>query len=215
MMNNINLIFDFDGTLADSFDVVIQKFNLLADEFNFRYVNDDEINELKNLTSKELIRYLKIPIYKIPAVLIKARALMRAEMKKLPSFSNLQGTIKKIHEMNINLGVLTSNSSDNVFAWLKCNDMQNLFNFVHVESNFFGKKRILRKIIKTYKMEQSKTFYIGDETRDIEAAKACNINSIAVTWGFNSEKVLLQYQPHFIARKPEDILSICKNVNNL
>lgn len=50
---------------------------------------------------------------------------------------------------------------------------------------------------------------------DIEAAKACNINSIAVTWGFNSEKVLLQHEPHFIAIKPTDILTICETINNL
>jgi phosphoglycolate phosphatase-like HAD superfamily hydrolase len=47
------------------------------------------------------------------------------------------------------------------------------------------------------------------ETRDIEAAQSNDIYSIAVTWGFNSEKILLQHQPHYIARKPEDILAIC------
>lgn len=67
MKNNLHLIFDFDGTLVDSFDAVIQKFNLLASEFNFRYIEDHEINDLKNLTSKELIKHLKIPAYKIPA----------------------------------------------------------------------------------------------------------------------------------------------------
>lgn len=122
-----NIIFDFDGTLVDSFDIVIQKFNLLAGEFNFRYIDDHEIDDLKNLTSKELIRHLKIPVYKIPKIILKARALMRDEIAKLPT----------------------------------------------------------------------------------------NIGSIAVTWGFNSEVVLLRHQPHFIARTPEDILAICKGVNNL
>src|SRR5262249_36288276 len=110
---------------------------------------------------------------------------------------------------------LTSNSSENVDQWLRCNNLQNLFHFIHIESSYFGKKRILRRIIKNYHMYCSRTFYVGDETRDIEAAIASNINSIAVTWGFNSEAVLLKHQPHFIARTPEDILAICKEVNNL
>lgn len=44
MKNNLHLIFDFDGTMVDSFDVVIKKFNLLAGEFNFRYIDDHEID---------------------------------------------------------------------------------------------------------------------------------------------------------------------------
>lgn len=34
----------------------------------------------------------------------------------------------------------------------------------------------------------------------------CNIYSVAVTWGFNSEKILSQRQPHYIAKRPEDIV---------
>jgi len=215
MNNNLHLIFDFDGTMVDSFDTVIRKFNLLAGEFNFRYIDDHEINDLKNLTSKELIKHLNIPIYKIPKVIVRARALMRDEIPKLPAFVSLREVIEEIRKMGIGLGILTSNSSENVTEWLKHNSLQNVFHFIHNESSYFGKKRILKKIIRNYNMDCSRTFYIGDETRDIEAAKACNIHSIAVTWGFNSEAVLLKHQPHFIVRKPEDILAIFKKENHI
>ena len=125
-------------------------------------------------------------------------------------FSSLCEVLRKIHDLNINVGILTSNSLENVTAWLKHNQMDSFFNFIHAESSFFGKKRILRKIIKTYKMERPQIFYIGDETRDVEAAKECNVYSVAVTWGFNSEKILTQHQPHYIVRKPDDILTMCK-----
>jgi phosphoglycolate phosphatase len=166
-MNNLNLIFDFDGTLIDSFHAVIEKFNLLADKFNFHYITEDEIDNLKNLTSKELIKYLKIPIYKIPRVILKARELMRKEMKTLPPFENLRDILKNLYDLNINLGILTSNSSENVTAWLQQNNLQDFFSFIYAESSYFGKHRILRKILKFYKMDTSQTFYIGDETRDI------------------------------------------------
>jgi phosphoglycolate phosphatase len=117
--------------------------------------------------------------------------------------------------MKISLGILTSNSLENVAAWLEHNKIQNLFSFIHVESNYFGKKHVLRKIIKAYQIDKSQAFYIGDETRDIKAAKECGIYSIAVTWGFNSEKILSQQQPHYIARKPEDILNYPQIKNNI
>ena len=65
-----------------------------------------------------------------------------------------------------------------------------------------------KKLLKKYKTDKSQTFYIGDETRDIDAAKKNGIYAVAVTWGFNSEKILLQHQPDFIARRPEDLLNI-------
>jgi phosphoglycolate phosphatase len=188
----------------------MEKFNLLADEFNFRKINSNEIDSLRDLTSTELVKYLKIPFYKIPIVLRSARKHMQNEMKNLSSFTNIPETLQVLYEMKIPLGILTSNSLENVTAWLERNKIQHLFKSIHIESNYFGKKRILQKIIKSYKIDKSQVFYIGDETRDIEAAKECDVYSIAVTWGFNSEKILSQHQPHYIARKPEDILTICK-----
>lgn len=210
MKNNPYLIFDFDGTLVDSFRMVMEKFNLLADEFNFRKINDDEIDGLRDLTSRELIKYLKIPIYKIPSVLCSARKHMQNEMQTLLPFANLTEILQRLYDMKIPLGILTSNSSENVTRWLERNKIERLFNFINIESNYFGKKRILRKILKAYKIDKSQAFYIGDETRDVEAAKECEVYSVAVTWGFNSEKILTQHQPHYIVRKPEDILTICR-----
>jgi phosphoglycolate phosphatase len=210
MKNSPYLIFDFDGTLVDSFRAVMEKFNLLADEFNFRKINSDEIDGLRDLTSRELIKYLKIPIYKIPSVLRSARKHMRSEMRTLPPFKNLPEMLQELHDMKIPLGILTSNSSENVTEWLERNKIQHLFNFIHVESSYFGKKRILQKILKAYKIDKSQAFYIGDETRDVEAAKECDVYSVAVTWGFNSEKILSQHQPHYIARTPEDIFTVYK-----
>jgi len=214
MKNNIHLVFDFDGTLVDSFRAAMEKLGLLADEFNFRKISDNEIDGLRDLTSQELIKYLEIPIYKISSVLHCARKHMRSEMQGLLPFTNLPETLHELHGMKIPLGILTSNSFDNVTEWLKHNKMQHLFNFIHVESSYFGKKRILKKILKAYKIDKSQAFYIGDETRDVEAAKKCDVYSIAVIWGFNSEKILSQQQPHFIAKKPGDILTICEKINN-
>jgi phosphoglycolate phosphatase len=205
MKNKAYLIFDFDGTLIDSFFSVIGKFNLLADKFKFRKISDNEISGLRNLTSRELIKYLEIPVYKIPGVLRDARKHMQNEMQTLPSFINLPEILEELRTANFSLGILTSNSSENVIAWLERNKMRDLFNFIHGESSFFGKKHILKKIIKSYNMDKSITFYIGDETRDIEAAKQNNIFSVAVTWGFNTEKILSKCKPHYIMHDPKDL----------
>lgn len=47
---------------------------------------------------------------------------------------------------------------------------------------------MLKKVINHYQMNHSQTFYVGDETRDIEAEKKANIYSIAVIWGLIQRK---------------------------
>lgn len=210
----MHLIFDFDGTIIDSFQVAIEKFNLLSEEFNFRKISSNEISDLKNLSSKELVKYLKIPIYKIPRILFLARKYMNNKILTLAPFENIHDVLKRLYDEKFSLGILTSNSIENVTTWLDMHKMNHFFSFIHAGSNFFGKDRALKRILKKYAINKSEAFYIGDETRDIDAAKKNNIYSMAVTWGFNSEKILLAHQPHYVARKPEDILVICglKNI---
>jgi phosphoglycolate phosphatase len=204
----LNLIFDFDGTLVDSFYAVTQKLNLLADEFNFRKIEQPEIDELKNLTSRELIKYLKIPLFKLPQVLRRAREYMSNEISVLSTFKDLPEVLTELHQLDCSLSILTSNSSENVISWLERHNLRHLFTFIHTESSYFGKKKILKKLMKSYKIELLHTFYIGDETRDVEAAQKCKINSIAVSWGFNSVKALECSKPDYIVRTPKDILLI-------
>ncbi|HEV2614369.1 MAG TPA: HAD hydrolase-like protein [Gammaproteobacteria bacterium] len=205
----MNLIFDFDGTLVDSFSKVIEKFNVVADEFNFRKIPPHEVETIKNLNSRELIKYMGIPFYKIPRVLRHARKAMNAEMSTLIPFLNLPEILQQLHDKKYFLSILTSNSAENVILWLKLNNIHHLFNFIHTESSYFGKARLIKKLLKKHNINKSQAFYIGDETRDIDAAKKSGIYSVAVTWGFNSEKTLLHHQPDFVARKPEDLLVIC------
>jgi phosphoglycolate phosphatase len=207
---NYYLMFDFDGTLVDSFYTVLQNLEILSDEFHFKKINLNDRDMLKNLTSKELIKYLQIPFYRLPRVLRRVRESMHEEILTLPLFSRFSQVLSELKNLNCSLGILTSNSLKNVEAWLQHHHIYHLFDFIHAESSYFGKKHLLKALMKKHEMKMESTFYIGDETRDIEAAKKCNIHSIAVSWGFNSETTLQQCNPCYMARKPEDILQIIK-----
>lgn len=209
MVNNKSYyIFDFDGTLVNSLGVMMDICNSLAEKFHFRKVEEHEIDIVRNLSSKELIKYFAVPIYKIPSLIYHARKLFRNQLTTLPPFNNLPTILKDLHNAGIALGIVTSNSAQNVSTWLQQHQLDQYFNFIHTESSYLGKKKILKKVIKLYQIDKSKAVYVGDETRDIDAAKQNNLCSVAVTWGFNSEEVLLRHEPNFVARVPEDLLGL-------
>ena len=188
----------------------MEKALLLADEFHFKKISPEEIEQCRELSSKELIKLLNIPIYKIPKLIHHMRKHLRHEMHKLAPVAHIRPVIESLYNADFSLGILTSNSVENVSKWLELYDMRHFFSFIHNESTYFSKKYLLKKTLKLYKIDKSITYYIGDETRDIDAATKNEMKSIAVTWGYNSENALLQYQPAFIARHPNDLLTILR-----
>ena len=207
----MHILFDFDGTLVDSFDTAIEQFNILAAEYRFRTISSDEVSQLRELSSKEIIKFLKIPFYKIPKIIIEARKRMKSEMIKLAPASGIPKVLQQISAASNSMGIITTNSEENVVTWLASHHLDQYFDFIHVESNYFGKSRVLKKVIKHHNINKQHAFYVGDETRDVDAAKKNGITAVAVTWGVNSEKILHAHQPHFIAREPSDLLKILNN----
>ena len=65
-------------------------------------------------------------------------------------------------------------------------------------------------MLREKKFDKKDVLYVGDETRDITAAKKAKIKVVAVTWGFSSRKGLEKYKPDFLIDKPEELLEVVK-----
>ena len=118
----------------------------------------------------------------------------------------MKEVLETLKKENFMLGILTSNSKDNVQEFLKKNDMD-VFDWVYAERSLFGKARKLDKIIKKQKLKKEETIYVADEIRDIEAAKKSQIKIMAVTWGFNAKAGLAKYRPDFLLDHPKELLT--------
>lgn len=205
-----HLIFDFDGTLVDSFTSVVHVFNELAAIHHFRPISPDEIPMLKNTDSKTLMRLYKIPVYKIPIIIYEAAKQIQHILLTLQPFVGIPHTLEQLHEAGYQLSIVSSNSEENVKAWLEHHRLTQYFQHIQHAPHYYGKSQTLKRILKLTPHAKEKTCYIGDETRDIEAAKQTGIECIAVTWGFHSETLLVQYQPQYVAYHPKDILTLFK-----
>ncbi len=203
----MNLLFDFDGTLVDSFYCLVEIARQLADEFQFRKIEEQEIEELRNLSSRQVLQFLKIPLIKVPLLITRVRKCLHDKIKSLAPVPQMGLVLEQLASSHT-LGILTSNSKENVSLWLEYNQWQHFFKFIHTENHYLSKKYLLRKTLARYQMKQSDTFYIGDETRDIEAAQKNHLQAIAVSWGYHSEKVLLTSKPTYLVHKPEELLAL-------
>lgn len=103
------------------------------------------------------------------------------------------------------LGILTSNLQENVEAFLETEELQDLFEFVRAGITVFGKSRSIRRALRTLDLSPAEVIYLGDETRDIEAAHRSRVWAIAVGWGFNSRSALLKLRPDALVDSPQEI----------
>lgn len=106
------------------------------------------------------------------------------------------------------LGIITSNSEENVKIFLKNNNLTKHFNLIHSNLSLFGKDKSIKKVMKSRKMKRGNIIYIGDESRDVNAGKKAGIKTVAVTWGYEAESVLKKAKPTYIVTKPQELLSL-------
>ena len=202
-------IFDFDGTIADTYRHSIEIFNRLAGEFRYDTINLKEMDNLKDKTSPELIRSLKVPLLKIPAIISRAKKEFQKEIHLIKPIDGLSETLPALKKLGVRIGILSSNSLEVVATFLE-NHHLNIFNFVHTTSKVWSKDASLKKLIKENGFTLEEILYIGDEVRDIVAAQRLGVKVAAVTWGYNSALTLKKYNPDFLIQKPDDLVGLLK-----
>lgn len=168
--DNLTFIFDFDGTIADTFYFVLATINKDPARFGIDGIDPTEVPRLRGLSIKYLLKEFNVSIFKVPKFMKIVRDEMSHNLADVNIITGMREVLIEMANKNIKMGILTSNSVDNVVRFLKINDLE-LFDFVYSEKNLFGKHRSLKKIIKKYNLDKKDTLYIGDEVRDVEAAE--------------------------------------------
>src|SRR3989344_172172 len=192
----MNLLFDFDGTICDGINVAIDILNLKFKELGKPQTS---LKELRSKGLKHILGSREISSEQVHATATNGRKIFGEKIPFLKTFPGLPKVIEKLAKKHF-LGILISNSVENVHLFLKNHKMDEYFKFVENEQGIFGKQNLM-KILKA-------DYYISDETRDIEAARKAGVKSVAVTWGAESERLLAKSKPDFLILEPKQLLKL-------
>lgn len=202
------LIFDFDGTIADTLAEGMRIYNEIASENGYLEVDHERLTELRSFDTPMLLRELGIPKRSVPLLLTRGRRMLKAKIRSLPLIPGMGETLPRLRERAEFFGILTSNATDNVEAFLEAHGLRDLFTFVSSTNKLTGKAKHLRSIMRTFSLELPDMLYIGDEIRDIRAARRAGVAAAAVTWGLNSEESLAAQNPRFLVHRPHELLAL-------
>jgi HAD superfamily hydrolase (TIGR01549 family) len=204
------LVFDFDGTIADTLGETRRIFNLMAPDYGIRQVTEDELESLRHLSLKELLNHLDIPKRRVPALISRGTGMMRGNITQLQLIAGMAEVLVELRRHADCFGVLTSNATANVDLFLQTHGLRDQFDFISSTSKLTGKAKHLKAIRKTFSLRPEQMLYIGDELRDVKAAQKAGIPIAAVTWGFNSRESLAASEPDYLFDQPTDFLRLLR-----
>lgn len=202
------LVFDFDGTIADTLGESRNIYNQMAPEFGLRQVEEHELNHLRHLSLNQLLDHLDIPKRRVPGLISRGTGLMRGNITRLKMIDGMTEALLELRRHARVFGILTSNASSNVDLFLKNHGLREHFDFISSTSKLTGKAKHLKAIRKTFSLRGEEMLYIGDELRDVKASQKAGIPIAAVTWGFNSRESLAAMKPDHLIDHPTDFLRL-------
>ncbi|QSX78894.1 HAD hydrolase-like protein [Agrilutibacter solisilvae] len=192
------VIFDFDGTLADSFPFFLQAQQVLAQRHGFTAVAEDRIEDLRRLGPREIMRELAVPAWKLPVVAADFIRAMR-EAPPVPLFPGIADTLLHLREREVRLAILTSNSVDNVRRVLG-DTLMAAIELIDGGAHMLGKQRRIARLVRRAAASgtpaaATDAIYVGDQLSDGEAARAAGVAFGAVGWGYAHADALRAAQP--------------------
>lgn len=199
------VIFDFDGTLSDSGDWFLSVVDELARKFRFRTVAPGEIEMLRHRSSREVIDFLGISRWKMPLIARYLRKLVGRNAHQIELFPGTPDLLEQLAATGVKIALVTSNSEANARKILGQRHAARI-DFFACGSSLFGKAPKFRRVLKKMAIPAAATLSIGDETRDIDAAREVGMRAGAVLWGYASEGALTAHAPDTFFREPQDIL---------
>jgi phosphoglycolate phosphatase len=202
-----HLYFDFDGTLVNSLEAAFNAFQRVGPTFGCAPLSRDQLERLRGLHAREVVRALGVPLHRLPQLAARMRRTMRGELMETPPVEGIAEVLDVLQRRGLALGILSSNARESVTAYVRRHRLPGLADIVG-ETGVFGKAAALRRQVRRLGLESRDLVYVGDELRDLEAARAARARFAAVAWGYTPMEHLAAAAPDFRCERPQDLLFV-------
>ena len=199
------LIFDFDGTIADTLETIVTITNRLAAQYGYPQTTPERLKYLRTLSTGELLAQSHVPLFQVPFLMRRVRRELRHDVDSIRLFQNLGDVLMALAADDHQILIASSNAPSTINPFLKRHGLSQVFSSVYGNIGLLGKARSLRRIMRRHRLVPEEILYIGDETRDIEAARCQGLAVAAVSWGFSDRTALEAQGPTFLVDTPEEL----------
>lgn len=200
------VIFDLDGTLSDSFPWFLRIVNSFADKHGFRRIEAHEIDMVRGKGSREIVKFFQVPAWKLPIIARDMRRLKSEHVHDIPLFPGVDRLLHRLAAKGVAAAMVSSDHEENVRRALGPENAR-LISYYACGASIFGKAPKFRRVLKMAGVAAADAICIGDEVRDIEAARKAGIACAAVAWGYASTGALQALQPDAMFTSMDEMIA--------
>ena len=150
------------------------------------------------------MRHFGIPAWKMPFIAHHIRKRKSQELDQTRLFDGVDRMLRRLSEADIALAMVSSNSEANVRAILGAENAS-LIRYYECGVSLLGKASRFRRVLRRSGTQARDAICIGDEIRDLEAARKEGIAFGAVTWGYTAAEALMARSPSAVFRQVDEI----------
>lgn len=199
------IVFDFDGTLADSKDVFLRVLNQMTAKHTGITLSKQDVDRLIRLPIQDRCRELRFPVYKLPLFAPEFYRQYKEHIDDVTLFEGMRELLDALVSRGYSLAIISSNSEAIIRDFLRTHGIMNIGQIL-CSTALLGKDGVIRKFLKQHRLQPSEMIYVGDELRDVKASRKCGVKVVWVNWGYDIPELVLKAQPDFVATRPDDIL---------
>ncbi|MDP1737712.1 MAG: HAD hydrolase-like protein [Caulobacter sp.] len=190
-------IFDFDGTLGDTMGWMLDASDQMAEKFGFRKIDRSQLDTLRTMTARDLMKLQRLPALKLPIIAAHFHTLMASEAGTIRMFDGAPETLRSLHAAGVKLAVVSSNTEANIRIVLG-DELSGLVSQFACGATVFGKASKFRRVLKALGVAPADAVSIGDEIRDLDAAREVGLATAVVCWGYTAPDALKAQRPDHV-----------------
>ncbi|KAB0444428.1 pyrophosphatase PpaX [Lysinibacillus fusiformis] len=206
------LLFDFDGTLLNTNELIIQTFmHVLNERFPGQFSPKDC---LKFIGPSLKQTFNDIAPGEEEALIAKYRAWNLEHHDELVSqYPDVVSTLEQLKAQGILLAIVSTKRNDTIDRGLSILGATHLFDVRIGTDNVKNVKPDPEPVLLALErlgVSKDDAIMIGDNSHDIEAGHRAGVRAAGVAWAIKGEAYLQQYQPEYILHHMTDLLDIVK-----
>lgn len=201
------LIFDFDGTIADTLPVYLRALDRIQHSNLCGSLSASQMAHLRQMPLQKVFGYLKASRLTRLRLFWSHIWHMQKVIGKAPMWDDIQEVIAALHKRGYRLYIVSSNYRRNIQAFLTAKNMDIYFDGIYYMRSA-AKARGLRAFVKSRHLDASECYYIANDPNDMKAANSAGVCGVAVLWSGQAVAPMKAHKPIALVDKPRQLLKL-------
>ncbi|MGG6313315.1 pyrophosphatase PpaX [Paenibacillus macerans] len=205
------VLFDLDGTIIDTNELIIATFLHVIDKHGLGPYAREQIIPHMGLTLEHQLRTFS-GREEVADLVADYRKYNRERHDELiREFPHVKEVVAKLHESGVMMGIVTTKIREtaslalNMFGLLPY-----MTTIVTVEDVSHPKPHPepIMTALRQLNADPGRTLMVGDSAADLQCAKAAGVRSAGVAWSLKGERELQKYDPDYILKDMTDLYGV-------